>query len=199
MEAPSFGRVETDDRAHGQKLCARRKLGNTETRSAPENRGSVRQLLRGPGARIDRELQTPAWVEKSPDANAAAQAGRVQRKVISAGEHERVVLDTVELLDVGESRPGDVHSRLRGHGLNAAEKDDAREKKKDEGSKASCPKGYHVAEHHGSLSHRHTSPSSGSMTVPTDWNPHLVKTRVEALASAIVWARTMRTWPLPNA
>src|ERR1051326_9363437 len=48
-------------------------------------------------------------------------------------------------------------------------------------------------------SHRHTGPSSDSTTSPTRSNPHFAKTRVEALASGSVCARTSRTRSLPNA
>ncbi len=43
------------------------------------------------------------------------------------------------------------------------------------------------------VSHLHTNPSFGSTTSPTRRKPHLVKTRVEALGSGIVCARTTRT------
>src|SRR4051812_20299856 len=46
------------------------------------------------------------------------------------------------------------------------------------------------------FSHLQTKPSSGSITSPTRLNPHLVSTRLEALASGSVWARTIRTFPL---
>jgi hypothetical protein len=49
------------------------------------------------------------------------------------------------------------------------------------------------------VSHLQTNPSSGSITSPIRLKPHLVRTRVEALASGRVWARTTRTSPLSNA
>src|SRR5213594_751953 len=48
-------------------------------------------------------------------------------------------------------------------------------------------------------SHRQTGPSSGSTTSPTKWNPHLARTRVDALYAGSVCARTRRTRSLANA
>src|SRR6185369_33740 len=54
-------------------------------------------------------------------------------------------------------------------------------------------------DHQRLLSHRHTFPSSGSITWPIQWKCDLVSTRADACSAESVWAITVRTCGSRNA